>query len=728
MKKKINFYAIIGLLALPHHAYAKDIIWYDGKHQIEFSVNKETDAVVETALQLFKEDMRTLTGKTPRETTSATIRIYQLDKLNNKEFKEINRMGIPIQEFITYKDAFYIANKNEQLIVVGSNGRGTAYGILELSKMAGISPWIWWANAMPKPVKSLIVKDGYELLQKPVVPYRGIKFEDVQAGINTEAISKDKKRKHKETTPQYKHKKIFELLLRLKANVLWQEHEHLPSQSKGAADSCGIILAGTHLERHKNKHKDPLHTDDASVYLADSPQGLAALKKKGSYSPIILHTDDGYGHFSPITPSLKTHPLHGLLYHLHFNGTPTNYLWINSRQPGMIYTALQAAKNEGMTQYWIAAVHHPLFALLPLSLFMDMAWNGAIDTEEFLSKQLNSFFNPDLTNEMTSIFKEYYRLSAIWNPGFSGVNNNGDMATQFNWSTENFGNELERYLFLCKKLEERVETLSSSVPQAQQDIYFRLVKYPIQAFCLMSRKLLFAQEAREISRPGTFHIDDEALQAAVASVKAHNALLELNKHYHNLENRLWNNHSAPYSLPNHLFQYPNLPDSVTHEEMVKFDRPFMLNEMLDLENAVAQNATEYLQSSGQIQHCTLLGHSNSAIDMQEGSSVSYSFVMKERDKITLYLAFIPKMLGQNTKIQVTLDNQSTIINVNVAKDSEEWKDYIWRGHVRHKISLPLNAFQKYHQLKIDVLENSIFFDQWMADPMPERNFYMIPIQ
>jgi len=30
------------------------------------------------------------------------------------------------------------------LVIAGSDRRGTAYGVFELSKQAGVSPWYWW--------------------------------------------------------------------------------------------------------------------------------------------------------------------------------------------------------------------------------------------------------------------------------------------------------------------------------------------------------------------------------------------------------------------------------------------------------------------------------------------------------------------------------------------------------------------------------------------------------
>ena len=32
------------------------------------------------------------------------------------------------------------------LVIVGSDRRGTVYGVYELSEQIGVSPWYWWAD------------------------------------------------------------------------------------------------------------------------------------------------------------------------------------------------------------------------------------------------------------------------------------------------------------------------------------------------------------------------------------------------------------------------------------------------------------------------------------------------------------------------------------------------------------------------------------------------------
>ncbi|MCS2864975.1 glycosyl hydrolase 115 family protein [Bacteroides thetaiotaomicron] len=62
--------------------------------------------------------------------------------------------------------------------MVGSDGRGTAYGILELSRLAGVSPWVWWGDVTPIKKNQLTLPADYTTFQSPSVEYRGIFLND----------------------------------------------------------------------------------------------------------------------------------------------------------------------------------------------------------------------------------------------------------------------------------------------------------------------------------------------------------------------------------------------------------------------------------------------------------------------------------------------------------------------------------------------------------------------
>src|SRR5690606_74870 len=60
------------------------------------------------------------------------------------------------------------------LVIAGSDKRGSIYGIYELSKQIGVSPWYYWADVPVEKKANLYVKPGVYTHGEPAVKYRGI--------------------------------------------------------------------------------------------------------------------------------------------------------------------------------------------------------------------------------------------------------------------------------------------------------------------------------------------------------------------------------------------------------------------------------------------------------------------------------------------------------------------------------------------------------------------------
>lgn len=136
---------------------------------------------------------------------------------------------------------------DEALVITGSDKRGTIYGVYELSKQMGVSPWYWWADVPVAQQKNVYIKPGIYTDGEPKVAYRGIFINDEWPsfgewckekfeGINSKA---------------YKH--VFELVLRLKGNFIWPAmwgsafYDDDP-QSGPLANTMGIIMGTSHHE------------------------------------------------------------------------------------------------------------------------------------------------------------------------------------------------------------------------------------------------------------------------------------------------------------------------------------------------------------------------------------------------------------------------------------------------------------------------------------------------
>jgi len=239
---------------------ASNFIWYDGQQAISYNVPRNTSPVVNIALDMFAEDMKLVTGLHPKQVPSkhAAIRIIQLDKADNRTQKDLHVAGIPVNDLIRKQDAFYIAvtdnSPKQQLLIVGSNGRGTAYGILELSRMAGVSPWVWWGDVTPRKQTQLTVASDFKSMQSPSVKYRGIFLNDEDWSLQPWSWKTFEPGNPTGRIGARTYKEIFKLLLRLRANAIWPGMHgittpfYLVPGAKEAADSCGIAIGTSHCE------------------------------------------------------------------------------------------------------------------------------------------------------------------------------------------------------------------------------------------------------------------------------------------------------------------------------------------------------------------------------------------------------------------------------------------------------------------------------------------------
>ena len=69
------------------------------------------------------------------------------------------------------------------LVIIGSDRRGTAYGVFELSEQIGVSPWYYWADVTPTHRAQLTIKAGRHVVDSPTVKYRGIFINDEDWGL-----------------------------------------------------------------------------------------------------------------------------------------------------------------------------------------------------------------------------------------------------------------------------------------------------------------------------------------------------------------------------------------------------------------------------------------------------------------------------------------------------------------------------------------------------------------
>lgn len=154
-------------------------------------------------------------------------------------------------------EKFIITLIDGQLVIAGSDRRGTIYGIYELSQQMGVSPWYDWADVPIEHHDSIFVNKGIYTDGEPAVRYRGIFLND-EAPCLTSWV------KNSYGTEYGDHRfyqRVFELVLRLRGNMMWPAmwgwafYADDPENEK-TADEMGIVMGTSHHEPMARNHQE----------------------------------------------------------------------------------------------------------------------------------------------------------------------------------------------------------------------------------------------------------------------------------------------------------------------------------------------------------------------------------------------------------------------------------------------------------------------------------------
>ncbi|MDD3322141.1 MAG: glycosyl hydrolase 115 family protein [Paludibacter sp.] len=136
------------------------------------------------------------------------------------------------------------------LVIYGSDPRGTAYGVFELSRLMGVSPMVWWADVIPETHSEIYITAGESIVGPPSVQYRGIFINDEDWGLQPWAAKNDPVGDIGPRT----YEKVFEMLLRVKANYIWpamhpstNSFNYFP-ENKVVAGRYAIVMGSSHHE------------------------------------------------------------------------------------------------------------------------------------------------------------------------------------------------------------------------------------------------------------------------------------------------------------------------------------------------------------------------------------------------------------------------------------------------------------------------------------------------
>ena len=279
LKKRLNYLLFFCMVAfLNAHAIDNKGITFqqisserftiiDANRPLPLLVDKSDNIAVNIATENLSKDFERVCGKSAKilekpdgsksliiigsQKSSYISQLAKAKKLDISSLKGKNEMYI----MTMVKNPF--DGVDEALVIAGSDRRGTVYGIYELSEQIGVSPWYDWADVPVVKSNNISIIRGSYTAGEPAVRYRGIFLND-EAPCLTGWV------KNTYGTDYGDHRfyaRVFELLLRLRANFLWPAmwswsfYADDPVNSR-TADNMGIIMGTSHHEPMARNHQE----------------------------------------------------------------------------------------------------------------------------------------------------------------------------------------------------------------------------------------------------------------------------------------------------------------------------------------------------------------------------------------------------------------------------------------------------------------------------------------
>ena len=745
---------LFSVICSQHCILANDVVWFNGKSPITYSVPKKVEPVVKIALDMWKSDMQQVTGKVPVASSKPTIKIIQSKGA---------------------ADGFRIYVKGGQIIVEGNNGRGMAYGILELSRLAGVSPWIWWGDVVPEKKQLLTLDSGFYTEQKPSVEYRGIFLNDEDWSLRHWSYTTF------EPAPfghigSKTYKKIFQLLLRLRANAIWPAMHSgttaffkIPG-AKAMADSCGIVIGTSHCEpllrnnvdewdtkergafnyrtnregvqkywierlQEVKKSKDNMFTIGMRGIHDSSMEGYKTEQEKFDGLQQVINDQQELlrKYIGDPSKQMQVFVPYKEVLQLYEKGLKVpdyvTLMWCDDNYGYM--TRLSDASEQkrsggGGVYYHLSYWGRPHDYLWLTTTQPGLVYNEMRQAYDHNVRKLwiVNVHDPKVAGYDLELF-----LDMAWNIDcISGQTLNNHYKT---WLCREFGTEAGERLFpvmhefyrLCgerrpeftgytqveldKKKYQRGLSTVSEVPLTAAKAACRISAFEHLKADIIAIRPLVNERLKDaffatIEYPvfATAAMNRKILSDSAESHQAYQEIQHLTQRYNNLNGGKWRNlmDAAPRRLP--VFEDVNA--KLTGQPK---------------ENAVTVNACEYDNATSGTKTIQMLGHSMNAVALPKGGKLTYNFTIEKDGHYQFELALIPTQPNDNDDLRfsVAIDGgEPMVFSLKEPFRSEEWKQNVLRGQALRQLRTDLSSGQ--HRLTIQAIDDNIVVDQWKMTP------------
>ena len=225
---------------------------------VSIGIDAADAKAVAIAAQTLAADFGRVTGRQAQVVNTADARIL-VGTIGKSSFIDqlVKQKKIDGSQLKGKREKYIITMTDGQLVIAGSDRRGTVYGIYELSEQMGVSPWYYWADVPVEQHQRIYINNGIYTDGEPAVEFRGIFLND-EAPCLTSWV------KNTFGTDYGDHRfyeNVFELILRLRGNMMWPAmwgwafYADDPLNSK-TADDMGIIMGTSHHEPMARNHQE----------------------------------------------------------------------------------------------------------------------------------------------------------------------------------------------------------------------------------------------------------------------------------------------------------------------------------------------------------------------------------------------------------------------------------------------------------------------------------------
>ncbi len=544
---------------------------------------------VARALTDLQSDIEKVTGAKPEIYTdglasaremviAGTIGRSQLiDKLIRNKKLDLREIEGKWESFIIKVVTKPFPGVDRALVIVGSDKRGTIYGIYDVSEKIGVSPWHWWADVPPRHLSALYVKPGTFEEGPPSVKYRGIFLNDEWPDLTNWMIHTYGYAKQSVIPPvppgvaNYGHlfyERVFDLLLRLKANYLWpamwnNAFNEDDTLNPRLANEYGIVMGTSHQEpmlraqkewdrRYRKtlgswnyaKFPDTLNnfwsegirrnkdfesiitiglrgendtpmipggslTQDTTLLgnIIRAQEDILAQEINPDVTKIpqlwcpysevlgyynagfrvpdhatILWPDDNFGNIRRLPTDVERERTGGagVYYHFDLHGGPRSYQWINTNALPQIWDQMTLAKEYDADRVWIVNVGHLKGYELPISYFMDLAWNTGRWTNENIGEYARMWarqqFGPEYASEIADILLKYSKYNSRRKP---------ELLSPKTYSVVDYS-EAENVVADFKSITDEADNIYSEIPADERNAFYELVLFPTKASYILN--------------------------------------------------------------------------------------------------------------------------------------------------------------------------------------------------------------------------------------------------